>query len=130
MKKDSDAFFSVLAADFSGVYFVNLDTDVIRHLFIPDYFEKCLKEGNGQFSKALILYAKRIVKPEYFDYFIDLCDYKKLEKRLGNDDILELLYQMNTGEWTNLKILKHREYSVVQRETLWIFANIDEVENN
>lgn len=44
MKKDSDAFFSVLAADFSGVYFVNLDTDVIRHLLFLITLKNVLKK--------------------------------------------------------------------------------------
>lgn len=125
-KQDADTFLSVLAPDFCGVYFVNLSTDDIRHLYIPDYFEECLKEENDKFSKALILYAKRKVKPKYFDSFIKLCDYDDLERRLDKDEVPELIYQKKGEEWIRLKILKFKGYSSKQRETLWIFSNVDE----
>ena len=42
-KQDADAFLSVLAPEFKGVYFVDLDRDTVRHLYIPFYFEKNFK---------------------------------------------------------------------------------------
>lgn len=122
-KQDADTFLSVIAPEFSGVYFVNLSEDSIRHLFIPDYFEECLKEANDRFSVALIIYAKKIVKPEYYDYFVEVSNYTKLKEQLDNPP--EYIFQKNSGEWLKMKILKFRDYAEENQNTLWIFSNID-----
>lgn len=122
-KQDADTFLSVIAPEFSGVYFVNLSEDSIRHLFIPDYFEECLKEANDRFSVALIIYAKKIVKPEYYDYFVEVSNYTKLKEQLDNPP--EYIFQKKNGEWLKMKILKFRDYTEENQDTLWIFSNID-----
>lgn len=45
----------VLAPVLKGVYFVNLETDRLRQVIIPDYFTEMLEEADGRFSKALML---------------------------------------------------------------------------
>lgn len=52
----------VLAPVLKGVYFVNLETDRLRQVIIPAYFTEMLEEADGRFSKALMLYADRMVK--------------------------------------------------------------------
>lgn len=122
-KQDADTFLSVIAPEFNGVYFVNLSEDSIRYLFIPDYFEECLKEANDRFSVALIIYAKKFVKPEYYDYFVEVGNYTKLKERLDNPP--EYIFQKKSGEWLKMKILKFRDYTEANQDTLWIFSNID-----
>lgn len=122
-KQDADTFLSVIAPEFNGVYFVNLSEDSIRHLFIPNYFEECLKEANDRFSVALIIYAKKIVKPEYYDYFVEVGNYTKLKEQLDNPP--EYIFQKKSGEWLKMKILKFRDYTEENQNTLWIFSNID-----
>lgn len=124
-KQDADAFLAVLAPEFKGVYFVNLGKDTIRHLYIPPYFAECLQEADNKFSRALLLYAKKIVKPEYYKYFQELCDYEELEKRLNINDMPEFIYQKENGEWLKLRVLKFSDYTSRQRETLWIFTDTD-----
>lgn len=121
-KQDADVFLSVLAHEFKGVYFVDLDRDTIRHLYIPPYFKAMLREVEGAFSAALILYARRIVKPEYLPLFQRICDYSDLEGRLCQDVMPEFTYQKLDGEWLNLRVLKFKDYGKGSRETLWIFA--------
>lgn len=124
-KQDADAFLAVLAPEFNGVYFVDLTSDTIRQLYIPDYFEECLSEADNKFSKAIILYAQRLVLPEYYHNFEVLCDYEALEKQLNSNQPPDFIFQKTDGQWIHLRVLKFREYSIERRETLWIFAKID-----
>lgn len=124
-KQDADAFLSILAPEFKGVYFVNLNNDTVRHLYIPPYFEEYLRECENQFSRAILLYARKTVKSEYFYYFDELCDYAQLEKRMDKDEMPEFIYQKLNGEWLKVRVLKFKDYTRDQRETLWIFANTD-----
>lgn len=48
-KKDADRFLSILAPVFEGVFFVNLETDTVRQIFIPSYFQEMLKECGDKY---------------------------------------------------------------------------------
>lgn len=124
-KQDADAFLRVLEPEFSGVYFVDLRSDMMRSLFIPAYFAQILKEANGLFSKALGLYANRLVKPNYASMIEQVADYEYLRGQLENDTPPELLYERNDGIWLRLRILKFKDYTQEWQQTLWIFAQTD-----
>ncbi len=129
-KQDADAFLSVLAPEFKGVYFVDLDRDTVRHLYIPFYFEKILKETGDVFSKALLLYAARNVRPKYIEYFKSVCDYNGLKMKLSDNITPEFLYQKKDGSWLKLRILKFKNYGENSHETLWIFTDSEsEIQN-
>ena len=125
-KQDADAFLSVLAPEFKGVYIVNLADDSVRHLFIPPYFEGLLTESGNVFSKAIRLYGKRIAKPEYSHLFDHVADYAQLEQEL--DDNPEFIYQKQNGDWLRLRILKFDDGTEGNRSSLWIFESIPEPE--
>lgn len=125
-KQDADTFLSILAPEYKGVYFVNLDNDAIRHLYIPAYFESLLKEENNLFSKALYVYAQRYVMPEYLQQFDKICDYGYLKTSLNNNAAAEFTYQKYDGSWIKLQILKFKMYTEKNRETLWIFSTMEE----
>lgn len=122
-KQDADAFLSVLAPEFKGVYFVDLDKDTVRHLYIPFYFERILKETGDVFSKALLLYADGNVRPEYIENFKSVCDYNNLKLKLSDNITPEFLYQKKDGSWLKLRILKFKNYGDKSYETLWIFTD-------
>lgn len=122
-KKDADTFLSVLAPEFKGVYFVNLSSNTTRHLYIPSYFEEYLREAHDRFHEALIIYARRTVKPEYHHLFEQFCDYEYLEEQLDNKSAPEFVYQKTDGEWLKLRVLKFKNYTEEFRETLWIFSS-------
>lgn len=124
-KKDADAFLSVIASSFMGVYFVNLTSDSVRHVYIPPYFEEMLQRSDGRFSKALALYAKEHVAEEYSQDFRGFCDYDTLESQLGNNLVPELIYRKPGGAWLKLRIFKFKKYTDQDRETLWIFETIE-----
>lgn len=124
-KKDADRFLSVFAPVFKGVYFVNLETDTPRQLFIPDYFSQMLEESDGCFSKALLMYAKQLVEPEYTGLFERFCDYSYLEKLLDEEDIPGFTYKKKDGSHVRLRILCFNHYPGNEKETLWIFSDIE-----
>lgn len=120
---------SVIAPEFKGVYFVNLRADTVRDLFIPEYFEEMLRQSGGRFSKALRLYAHEKVKPQYYDQFEHLCDYKLLEKLLLTGVPPEFLYEKTDGAWMRVKVLKFDSYAE-GGETLWIFNPDDSADSS
>lgn len=123
-KQDADAFLSVLASEFKGVYFVDLVRDTIRHLFIPSYFEEMLAETGDVFSKAMVLYAQRIVSPSYRQKFLTFCDYTHVEKHLYANTTPEFTYQKLDGSWVVLRIMRFKTFTPQNRETLWIFTDM------
>lgn len=125
-KQDADTFLSVLAPEFKGVYFVDLGSDTIRHLFIPSYFEEMLKESEDLFSEAMLLYAERVVMPEFREEFIKFCDYNNIEEALKQNKVTEFCYQKTDESWITLRILKFKTYTAEVKETLWIFENNEE----
>lgn len=124
-KQDADAFLSIIAPMFKGVYFVDLGDDTIRHLFIPPYFEKMLVEAGDVFSKALTLYAEQIVTSEFRGEFEKFCDLTFVKKQLDMENAPEFIYQKTDGSWMRLRVLKFKTYTERCRETLWIFSKIE-----
>lgn len=129
-KNDADAFLQVVASEFKGVYFVNLDCDTIHHLFIPSYFEVLLEETHDKFSQAMNLYAQRIVTKEYQEQIKQFSNYEYLIDLLDQGMIPECTYQKVNGDWVNLSVVKFKDYCDDCRETIWIFKIIDEDEKN
>ena len=125
-KRDAERFMRVLAPAFKGVYFVNLETDTLRQIFIPTYFKEMLEESNGRFSKALMLYAGRMVKTGYIPDFKQFYDYTYLEQLLDGEDIPELIYEKKDGCRLKLRVLNFSTYSGSPKETLWIFSDLEE----
>lgn len=124
-KQDADTFLSILSPEFKGVYFVDMGSDTTRHLYIPPYFEEMLTEAGDVFSKALTLYAKRIVSDEFCEKFLKFIDFNTVEKLLQADKTPEFIYQKKDGSWLKMRILKFKAYTEQSRETLWIFSNVE-----
>ncbi len=124
-KKDADRFLSILAPVFEGVFFVNLETDTVRQIFIPSYFQEMLKECGDKYSKALLLYADRMVEPQYASLFELCCDYSRLEAMLEGEEIPDFTYRKKDGRQLRLRILKFYHYDSTGKETLWIFSDIE-----
>lgn len=88
---------SVIAPDFKGVYFVNLDTGAVRDLFIPEYFDDMLKRAGGGYSKSMELYTNEKVTPEYSCLFRQLFNYDILENLFLKNKIPDFIYQKTEG---------------------------------
>lgn len=128
-KKNMDRFLSVLVTAFKGVYYVDLKDDTLRHVFIPPYFQEMLEETDHQYSKALMLYARRMVHPRYVPLFERFCDYDNLETLLDGEDIPGFVYERKDGVHLRLRVLKYNHYSNEYKETLWIFSDIEVKKN-
>lgn len=124
-KQDADAFLDVLAPTFKGVYFVDLEHDTVRHLFIPPYFAEMLEEAGDVFSKALKLYAEQIVAVGFQKEFKRFCDLTFVKKQLDMDNTPEFIYQKTDGSWMKLRVLKFKIYTEQCKETFWIFLDIE-----
>lgn len=125
-KKDADVFLSVIAANFKGVYFVNMNEDSVRNMFIPPYFEDMLRRTKDKFSKAMCIYAEELVCVQERDTLKEFCDYSIIEKKFADDIVPELIYKKTNGECLKLSILKFSEYREENKETLWIFEKMNE----
>lgn len=93
----------VLAPAFKGVYFVNLETDTSRQIFIQLILKEMLEESNGRFSKALMLML--YLKPHGENRYIP--DFKQfvITRTWNNcwmEDILNS-YEKD-GAWLKLRV--------------------------
>ncbi len=120
-KQDAETFLKLIATKFAGVYFVNMKTDTLRHIYIPDYFELLLEETDFCYSKALKLYVERFVRAEYQQNFFKLLDYDDLLGRLQREEMVQFPYQKVDGTSMNLRIIGASVKE--QQETIWIFLD-------
>ena len=121
-KHDSERFLNIIAYLFRGVYFVNLESDTTRHIYIPDYFSELLEETDDCFSAAMRLFAERFVKSEYRDRFDDVLDYDKLDQKLSETEIVQFTYQKTNGTWISARIREVDRQQNAKPETIWIFV--------
>lgn len=120
-KRDLDAFCSVLAYKYVGVYIVNLSLDTTRSINIPDYFETKLERTGGKYSEAIKLYAEELIVPEYRPDFLALLDYEKLFRQLLEEERPELCYRKQDGRCILLKIYPTPDFDEFQKECIWTF---------
>ena len=121
-KHDNERFLNVIARQFSGVYFVDLMRDTIRHIYIPEFFSKLLEETDDCFSGAMSLYVERFVRSEHRELFDDILDYDKLDKRLGETEAVQITYRKTDGAYMNLRVLEVDRRQNAKPETIWIFT--------
>lgn len=120
-KQDAETFLKVIATKFAGVYFVNMKSDTLRHIYIPTYFLQLLEQTNYCFSEAIRLYAARFVKEEYQALFFKASDYVYLSKRLRQAETVQFSYQKVDGTWMNLRITGVGAEE--KQECIWIFLD-------
>lgn len=125
-KQDMDNFLRVLAPHFTGVYLVDLTQDILlRHIYIPQYFQDILKETNNIYSEAMRLYARKFVMPEHHNKFILATNYVTLEDKLKKNSVVEFVYQKNDEEWFRVQIVIISKEQETVKETMWIFSKTE-----
>ncbi len=127
-KQDADNFLKVIESRFAGVYYVDLNTDSSRHLYIPEYFLKLLEGTDFSYSAALRQYVNRFVKEEYHPLFFKVLDYDYLAKTLRENGGLRFSYEKVNGTKVILQILPAKNASQEKPETLWIYSRESEME--
>ena len=121
-KHDSERFLDIIANQYTGVHIVDLACDTSRHIYIPDFFSKCLEETDDCFSAAMRLYLERFVKSEYHERFDDILDYDKLDKELRETGAVQFTYQKTGGVRMKLSIFEVDTQQEDKTETIWIFT--------
>lgn len=124
-KQDADAFLSIISSSFMGVYFVSLDKDTVRHIYIPPYFDEMLKLVDGKFYAAISMYAEKQIDSDFSEAFKRFCEYEQIEEQLLQEAIPEIIYRKKDKIWVRLRIFKFKEYGNGQKETLWIFESME-----
>ena len=122
-KQYAEYFLDAIATRYAGVYFVDLDLDTLRHIYIPPYFLELLEKTDFCYSAALRLYIDKFVKWEYYDRFHKVMDSSYLTERLHQDGKIQFSYQKLDNTWVNLRILELDTKEKGKRETIWIFAD-------
>lgn len=124
-KKDAETFLSTIAASFKGVYFVNLNQDSVRHIYIPDYFNEILHECGEKYSDAIRVYGMRYVEQEYVEDFLKFSGYEGLEQAFFRNEVPELVYRKKDGTLLKLHVYQSENYREDDKETLWVFENLE-----
>ena len=119
-KKDEEYFLKLISKRFAGVYFVDLDTENVRHIYIPNYFAELLEQSDYNYKDALRKYVRRYVKPEFSPYFEELINFDNLREMLDSRGSVNLTYEKVDGNRIKLHVLKQDERKDVY-ESVWIF---------
>lgn len=122
-KRDAEAFLSVLAPEFYGVYVVNLCDDLTHCIYVPDYYERMLEASGGRHSRALELYAKEYVLPQFQEQFARILDYEWLKRRLEKEGTVKLSYQRKDGRRLLLRVCRPKKELERSCETIWLFED-------
>ncbi len=121
-KRDAEYFLRLIATRYAGVYFVDVERDTLRYIYIPEYFKKLLQRSSFSFSTAMDVYAENYVRKDYYDSFKEVTDLKTLPERLGSGAAVCLEYIKVDGTEMELKILKMNKSAEGKYETIWIFT--------
>lgn len=122
-KQDVTHFLQVIAPLYRGVYMVNAKQDTCRYIYVPPYFKTMLENNHHAFLPAMRDYCRELVRPEYYDRFQTLLDYRYVEQQLAANGSLEMTYQKLDGNWVRLKITFADQDCANKHETLWIFSD-------
>ncbi len=124
-KKDTDRFLRVIEPIYKGVYFVDLETDIAREVFMPPEFKSFLEKSDNKFSVALQEFAMRMIRKAYFPRIQTLCNYEELKEKLEKDKVVKLTYDQMDGDTVRLRIYPVEKTQDEEECTLWIFDEDD-----
>ena len=122
-KRDAEHFLRVLAPKFKSVFVVDLKTDRMRGVIVPDYFQKILDTSGGSFLAVLQQYRDTQVQPAYRESLADLLDYNYIRSMVLTGDIVEHTYKKTDGTTFRVKVTPYSQSGSHIDETLWIFSD-------
>lgn len=123
-KRDRDSFIRIIAANYLGVYAVNLGTDDTRLICRPNYFAEMLEATNYRFSKAIRRYMSAFVDKSSRDMFSMIFDYQMIAERIAKKVNIEFVYKRLDETMVRIRIYPAEDYSETNRNTLWIFEEV------
>lgn len=128
-KHDNERFLELITRQFSGVHYVDLESDVSRDIYYNELFSGLLEKTGGLYSAAMRLYVEGCVKEEYHESFEDILDYDKLDKKLRNNKAVEIVFENLSGQIIILRILEVERRANAKAETIWMIWKRYEVKN-
>ena len=121
-KRDAEHFLRVLAPKFKSVFVVDLKTDRMRGVIVPDYFQKILGTSGGSFLAVLQQYRDTQVQPAYRESLADLQDYNYIRSKVLTGDIVEHTYKKTDDTTFRVKVTPYSKSGTHIDETIWIFS--------
>lgn len=121
-KRDAEHFLRVLAPKYKSVFVVDLKTDRMRGVIVPDYFQKILDASGGSFLAVLQQYRDTQVQPACRESLADLLDYNYIRSKVLTGDIVERTYKKTDGTTFCVKVMPYSKSGTHIDETLWIFS--------
>ena len=122
-KRDAEHFLRVLAPKYKSVFVVDLKTDRMRGVIVPDYFQKILGTSGGSFLAVLQQYRDTQVQPAYRESLADLLDYNYIRSKVLTGDIVEHTYKKTDDTTFRVKVTPYSRSGSHIDETLWIFSD-------
>ncbi len=121
-KRDAEYFLKLLATRYAGVYFVDMERDTLRYIYIPEYFKNILERSSFSFSTAMKMYAQKYIGSEYYDEFLQLLDKNNIYKKFDANGVIAYKYKKVNGADMRLKIFRMDEGARNKNETVWVFS--------
>ena len=121
-KRDAEHFLRVLAPKYKSVFVVDLKTDRMRGVIVPDYFQKILDTSGGSFLAVLQQYRDTLVEPACRESLADLLDYNYIRSKVLTGDIVERTYKKTDGTTFCVKVTPYSKSGTHIDETIWIFS--------
>lgn len=121
-KRNAERFLNLISDQFNGVFFVNLELDVLQYIYIPFYFLELLEQADSSYCKAMHLYMGKYVQEEYYEKFEEVLDYEKLKERLRHEKLVSFSYRKVDGNKMHLHIANQNDKNEECVETIWVFS--------
>ena len=121
-KRDAEHFLRVLAPKYKSVFVVDLKTDRMRGVIVPDYFQKILDASGGSYIAVLQQYRDTLVEPACRESLADLLDYNYIRSKVLTGDIVERTYKKTDGTTFCVKVTPYSKSGTHIDETIWIFS--------
>ena len=121
-KRDAEHFLRVLAPKYKSVFVVDLKTDRMRGVIVPDYFQKILDTSGGSFLAVLQQYRDTQVQPACRESLADLLDYNYIRSKVLTGDIVEHTYKKTDDTTFRVKVTPYSKSGTHIDETIWIFS--------
>ena len=114
-----DSTLSVMTNHYYAIYGVNLETDEVRRVIMPSYFEQ-LSEDDC-FSKSFKKYIDEFVTSDCRRALLGFLQYDVLKRELESGKVPTITYERTDGNFVKLSIYVSDENNDNHSETIWVF---------
>lgn len=121
-KRDAEHFLRILAPKYKSVFVVDLKTDRMRGVIVPDYFQKILDTSGGSYIAVLQQYRDTLVEPACRESLADLLDYNYIRSKVLTGDIVKRTYKKTDGTTFRINVTPYSKSGTHIDETIWIFS--------